>query len=102
MEEDSRESSGVTLEELARLAHASGCRCALNMDGGGSANIQYIFGHLIRGAIDGAARRYLRTHGPKRRRSEIIRNGGLLMLKRVSMFLVVLLMLMRLVLLAKR
>jgi len=50
MEEDSRESSGVTLEELARLAHASGCRCALNMDGGGSANIQYIFGHLIRGA----------------------------------------------------
>ncbi len=50
MEENSYESSGVTLKELAQLAQASGCKYALNLDGGGSANIQYAFGHLIRGA----------------------------------------------------
>lgn len=50
MEENAHESSGVTLKELAQLAQASGFRHALNLDGGGSANIQYAFGHLIRGA----------------------------------------------------
>lgn len=50
MEEDEYESSGVTLKELAQLAEEHNFKHALNVDGGGSTNIQYMFGQLVRGA----------------------------------------------------
>jgi len=50
MAESAYESSGITLKELAQLVQESGFKHALNLDGGGSANIQYAYGSLIRGA----------------------------------------------------
>jgi len=48
MAEPESESSGTTLLEMASLARERGYRYALNLDGGGSTNIQFKFGHLVR------------------------------------------------------
>lgn len=50
MAEPSGESSGVTLQELALLAKDRKYHYALNLDGGGSATIHYLYGQLVRGA----------------------------------------------------
>ena len=50
MEEATGESSGATLSELALVLKNRGYKHALNLDGGGSANIQYYYGHLVKGA----------------------------------------------------
>ncbi|HHU62281.1 MAG TPA: phosphodiester glycosidase family protein [Natronincola sp.] len=50
MEEPWGESSGVTLLELAKLAQKNNWKDALNLDGGGSATINYLYGQLTRGA----------------------------------------------------
>lgn len=44
------ESSGATLLELAEIAQQRDYKYALNLDGGGSANIQYLYGNLIKTA----------------------------------------------------
>lgn len=44
------ESSGATLLELAEWAHKRNYKYALNLDGGGSANIQYLYGSLFKTA----------------------------------------------------
>ena len=44
------ESSGVTLAELALLAKNRNYHYALNLDGGGSATIDYMYGKLVKGA----------------------------------------------------
>lgn len=48
MELDKNESSGVTLIEMAKIAKERNYKFALNLDGGGSANIQYYYGNLVR------------------------------------------------------
>lgn len=50
MAEVTGESSGATLRELALVLKSKGYKHALNMDGGGSANIQYYYGQLVKGA----------------------------------------------------
>ena len=50
MAEATGESSGATLSELALVLKNRGYKHALNLDGGGSANIQYYYGHLVKGA----------------------------------------------------
>jgi hypothetical protein len=44
------ESSGATLQEMAEWAHKRNYKYALNLDGGGSANIQYLYGSLFKTA----------------------------------------------------
>lgn len=44
------ESSGATLLELAEWAQKKNFKYALNLDGGGSANIQYLYGSLFKTA----------------------------------------------------
>lgn len=44
------ESSGVTLQEMALLAKSKDYQYALNLDGGGSATIDYMYGKLVKGA----------------------------------------------------
>lgn len=41
------ESTGATLLEMAKIANEKEYKFALNLDGGGSTNIQYLFGQLI-------------------------------------------------------
>ncbi|RCW52279.1 phosphodiester glycosidase family protein [Halanaerobium sp. ST460_2HS_T2] len=48
--EAGNESSGATLLEMAELAHKRNYKYALNLDGGGSANIQYLYGKLLKTA----------------------------------------------------
>ena len=48
--EAGEESSGATLLELAEWAHKRNYKYALNLDGGGSANIQYLYGSLFKTA----------------------------------------------------
>lgn len=50
MEEPWGESSGITLLELAKLAKRRKWKYALNLDGGGSATINYLYGQLTKGA----------------------------------------------------
>ena len=50
MSEETGESSGATLSELASVLKDRGYKHALNVDGGGSGNIQYYYGHLVKGA----------------------------------------------------
>lgn len=42
------DSAGATLDDMVSLATEAGCYCALNLDGGGSANIRYMGGALLR------------------------------------------------------
>lgn len=48
--EAGQESAGATLAELAKWAQKKGFKAALNLDGGGSANIQYLYGDLFKTA----------------------------------------------------
>lgn len=48
--EAGNESSGATLLEMAEQAHKRNYKYALNLDGGGSANIQYLYGNLLKTA----------------------------------------------------
>lgn len=41
-------SSGATLLEIAQFAKERGAKYALNLDGGGSTNIQYFYGEVVR------------------------------------------------------
>ncbi len=50
MAEATGESSGASLSELALVLKEKGYKHALNLDGGGSANIQYFYGQLVKGA----------------------------------------------------
>ena len=50
MAEATGESSGASLSELALVLKNRGYKHALNLDGGGSANIQYFYGQLVKGA----------------------------------------------------
>lgn len=50
MDEATGESSGASLSELALVLKNKGYKHALNLDGGGSGNIQYFYGQLVKGA----------------------------------------------------
>ncbi len=50
MDEATGESSGASLNELALVLKNRGYKHALNLDGGGSGNIQYFYGQLVKGA----------------------------------------------------
>ncbi len=50
MDEATGESSGASLSELALVLKSRGYKHALNLDGGGSATMQYFYGQLTKGA----------------------------------------------------
>lgn len=48
MDINGEESAGATLLEMAQIAKEKKYKFALNLDGGGSTNIQYLYGQLVR------------------------------------------------------